>query len=427
MKSRYLIILSVGANIALLGYLGYLSLGQGSADGEGGLGSGGATVVTNVVTNFVSGTAQNASLSLDWETIRAEDLREYIGNLRTIGCPEATIRDIIAGRIRRRFATQRRELYQRRTNQFQFWKTGGPIASLIDNELVEKERALLAKKRRLWRRLFDEPYPIGPDWVVGLGGLGSYRRVLGFLSSDKRIRVMEIEEAFALREAKAVPRYGPLDRQDRRTLEALRAEKEAALKKVLTPEEKQAYDLRLSETATRLRRELIGFQPTKEEFTQLVRMHRDFQKEHGWLPPTDSDERKAWKEARAKIDKAIGSLLGEDRYGEYRRAQDEAYQVLAKIADRQGLEKKVATEVYEMKQIAENQVASLRTNRLISAERREEALNEIRAETERSIADLLGTNGLKTYKSLGAGWLTNLSPEEPNLDRSGPTIIESFQ
>ena len=44
--------------------------------------------------------------NIDWTSVESQDYREYIANLRAIGCPEETVRDIIIAEERQSFVCQ---------------------------------------------------------------------------------------------------------------------------------------------------------------------------------------------------------------------------------------------------------------------------------------------------------------------------------
>ena len=46
--------------------------------------------------------------SFDWRMVESEDYKKYIANLRAIGCPEETIRDIIIADVNKLFASRKR-------------------------------------------------------------------------------------------------------------------------------------------------------------------------------------------------------------------------------------------------------------------------------------------------------------------------------
>src|SRR5262245_61407831 len=44
----------------------------------------------------------------DWRLVESEDYKKYIANLRSIGCPEETIRDIIIADVNKLFESRKR-------------------------------------------------------------------------------------------------------------------------------------------------------------------------------------------------------------------------------------------------------------------------------------------------------------------------------
>src|SRR5687768_5196204 len=80
-----------------------------------------------------------------WALIESEDYATYIHNLRAIGCPEKTIRDIIAGEIDRLFDARRRALISEADN---FWTTKSARAT-DDFEHARFLASLAAEKEAL--------------------------------------------------------------------------------------------------------------------------------------------------------------------------------------------------------------------------------------------------------------------------------------
>src|SRR5258708_4357936 len=64
--------------------------------------------VKSAVTNTVT-MAASVKL-LDWRTVESEDYKKYIANLRVVGCPEKTIRDVIIADVN--------DLYRQRYREF---------------------------------------------------------------------------------------------------------------------------------------------------------------------------------------------------------------------------------------------------------------------------------------------------------------------
>ena len=55
----------------------------------------------------------------DWRQVESGDYLQYIANLRAIGCPEKTIKDIIVADVNDLFASRMAAVTQ--TNQSQYW------------------------------------------------------------------------------------------------------------------------------------------------------------------------------------------------------------------------------------------------------------------------------------------------------------------
>src|SRR6185295_1833484 len=59
--------------------------------------------------------------AFDWRMVESADYKKYIANLRSIGCPEETIRDIIIADVNKLFESRKRAIRGASTNKFQFW------------------------------------------------------------------------------------------------------------------------------------------------------------------------------------------------------------------------------------------------------------------------------------------------------------------
>ena len=112
--------------------------------------------VTNTITVAV------AAKSLGWRTVESEDYPKYIANLRSVGCPEKTIRDVIIADISELYRQRYRELFSP-TNRIEYWKPGNPMANLFDETKLTKENALRQEKRELVRTLLGSACPDEED------------------------------------------------------------------------------------------------------------------------------------------------------------------------------------------------------------------------------------------------------------------------
>jgi hypothetical protein len=187
---------------------------------------------------------------------------------------------------------------------------------------------------------------------------------------------------------------------------------DAELARLLTPQEYEDYQLRMSQTAMTMRMQLSGFEPSEEEFRKVFFEKKKFDDEYSMFTAGTEDKEAREKRAAAKkeLDTKLKELLGETRYADYERAQDWNYQNIAKIADRNNLGKDAAVKVYDMKKLAEAEAAKIRKDTTLNSDQRTAALKSIRTETESSIKGVLGDKGYKAYEG-NAWWLKSISPD----------------
>lgn len=88
--------------------------------------------------------AVSAGAPFQWRQIESTDYRVYIANLRRIGCPETTVRDIIRADVRGLFGVKRKELGQQ-AGQAGQWSPQAEEALIAD--LLGQEPPVLAEAK----------------------------------------------------------------------------------------------------------------------------------------------------------------------------------------------------------------------------------------------------------------------------------------
>ena len=101
--------------------------------------------------------------------------------------------------------------------------------------------------------------------------------------------------------------------------------------------------------------------------------------------------------------------MGEQRIGEYGRAQDGDYQNLVRLAEARELPRGTADKIYAMKDEVDKAAREVRNNQELTGAQRTEALAAIRAEAEKAISLELGERNFKAYRR-NAYWLRNIAP-----------------
>jgi hypothetical protein len=109
-------------------------------------------------TVLIATTPARESKSFNWSEIESTDYRTYIANLRGIGCPEQTIRDIITADVNSMFA-ERREKF-RRSQQLQ--STGELAEKLARQSLDSALKELADDERQLLKTLLEPEGSVAP-------------------------------------------------------------------------------------------------------------------------------------------------------------------------------------------------------------------------------------------------------------------------
>lgn len=275
-----------------------------------------------------------------WHDLESPDYPIYIANLRAIGCPEQTIKDIIIADVN--------SLYSRRlatelvTPEQQWWRSE-PDTNVME-VAAEKARDLDDERRALLSRL------LGPNWEAGdlvnlprpsKPGVVLDGPVLGTLSTETKQSLQDIN---ARSEAR-LQAYLAEQRQDGKPpdpvqLAKLRQETRQELASVLAPAQLEEYLLRYSEDANSLRAEfgqLQYFNPTPQEFRAVFRATDNIDQQIQLLADsTDPASVQARASLEAQKQDAIKTALGAGRYADYQMLHDPLYRQAVAAAEAAG-------------------------------------------------------------------------------------------
>jgi hypothetical protein len=346
-----------------------------------------------------------------WSQLESEDYRTYIARLRSIGCPEQTIRDLIIADIDKLLAPRAQAIVPYRPD-LKYWQP--EEQELWNNydtrEWERQQRSLDYEKRDVVREL------LGVD-LVGerlrqQGREDYYSRRLGFLPETKRAQVRTIldkygDQELALREKEWEERES-LSPEDRAQLRRIRQERQGELAGVLTPGELQQYDLWLGYTASKVREATYGMEATEDEFLKVYSLRKPFDDQ--WNPEevdlADPATRARWQQASVELESKIQQTLGEPRYALYQRGQDPDFRALNALAARYQLGSNAVPEAYAYKKMAQEARQVVASNPSLTPEQQEQALKEIASETERVVKETLGDRAYNSLLRRGNGrWI----------------------
>jgi LysM repeat protein len=264
-----------------------------------------------------------------WREVESADYPTYIANLRDIGCPEQTVRDIIIADVNNLFA--RRRANELVTSEQQWWRSE-PDTNVLA-VAAQKSRALEDERRGLLTRL------LGTNWEAGdLVSLPRPSRpgiildgpVLGQLPSETKQAIQEVN----VRSQERLETYledmrGQGKNPDPIELAKLRQETRTDLQKILTAPQLEEFLLRYSQNANEMRTELGQLQyftTTPDEFRNMFRGTDLIDQQLAMLgnanDPNSALQRKNLQDQR---ENAIKLALGPQRYEEYRLLHDPVY------------------------------------------------------------------------------------------------------
>lgn len=430
MKAKALLITSVALNLMLALLLAWTHSRQPAAESSAGTPST-ASAPRSETASPAAGSRKSAGLlavtnnlvrKITWEQVESADYRQYINNLRSIGCPDETIRDIILADVSKLYDEKKKQV-RGGPKKFEYWKSGNPLAGMMgDPEVLQKMRALEEEKNGVLRELGIQPDAMSS--LMAMAGGNPMDAMFDFLPETKRSEVMKVMTDFQSKMMEGM-KDGVGDGSD--VMKAQR-EMELAIKQVLTPEEYQDYQLRFSMTANMMRQQITGFEPSEEEFLKLFKLRGPFDQEHSILGAMDATEAEQKKRAEAEsaLKDEIKKVLGPERYAAYERSQDFQYQQLYRIVKKAELAPAVANEVYDLKKIAEDQANRVRMDQNLSEEKRQAALLAIRNETERTMQQTLGDHAWEQYnRPNNMWWLRNIAGATGDQIIAAPQVIES--
>ncbi len=329
-----------------------------------------------------------------WSELESADYPTYIANLRDIGCPEQTIRDIIIADVNVLFA--RRLATELMTAEQQWWRSEPDPA--VQKTASEKAQVIELERRELLGKL------LGSAWETGdLANLPRPSRpgvaldgpVLGMMTADSKQAVQDV----ALKSEERLSAY--LARMQAEGLEAdpldlakLRQQTRDDLARILTPPQLEEYLLRYSQTANDLRLafgNLRFFNPSADEFRSVFRAVDNIEQQLSILgDAADPNMAQARKTLEGQREGSIRLALGSRRYEEYRMLQDPIYRDAVEQAQEAGTPEAART-IYQVNLVAAAEQNRILSNTNLSAEQRSIELKQL--ELDQLKANTLATGG----------------------------------
>jgi hypothetical protein len=389
MRGRVLLWVSLGLNIALAVMLVRLSPPETER----------TVPLTAQPTDAIKTLKTNTVIrrqNFTWDEIESADFPTYIANLRAIGCPEATIRDIIVADVNQLFA--RRRAMEVVSAEQQWWRSEPDPE--VTQTASEKLETLETERRTLLSAL------LGPDWESSYYPYPAHPEappldgpILGALPPKTKQAIRDIESRAAERQQTYLDSLQKEGKQpDAAELARIRQQTRAELSEALNPEQLEEYLLRYSNHASSLRAELHGLANTPDQFRTLFRLTDPIDQQLQLLSNTnDVAIATRRRELEKERNQAIQQMLGTDDYKQYKLMQDSLYREVQLVAQQAGMPSDKIVPLYEISRAIEQERQRIRDDETLSDEQKEQALQTVQAAQRNSWRKLLGDAVYQRY------------------------------
>ncbi len=348
--------------------------------------------------------------AFQWGQLESEDYRTYINRLRSIGCPEETIRDIVIADLEKLMAPEVRQAEGKREPP-KYWEPKALARTLDTLDKLGKKQDIDFRKREVVRELLG--IDLAAERARVKGESDFYEERLGFLDAEKQGRIrMAMEKAnreeAALRE-KSWLENDELTAEDKAQLKEIQKQKDQSIASVLSPDELDQYNLWFSSSAYRVRDAFLVLEPNEADFLALYHIQKEFDDKWEGVDPATlvGVERAAYDQAKQQYENSIREHLGPERYEKYLQTREPDFQQLQDTIAQFGLSPDVAQQVYDFKKTLTDERAKVAGNSSLGAEQRGQIVKALNEETERAMIEVLGPKPYRYYLRSGAGkWLS---------------------
>jgi hypothetical protein len=338
-----------------------------------------------------------------WSAVEAEDLEPLATNLRTAGCPEKTVRDIVVARARRGLD----QLSRRAAPVLPFWTAGlrrAHAQQAAERTVVASRAKLLASvERALGREVYLEDGKLLEDYVEQ----AIMRFVSGPLSEEKfsRLAGLLVRQEAQVSEVRARTQ-GILLVKDEVELKNLGRQFHAELAVLLLPAELAEFTARpgILKLADKVRFDATDLSPAEIRTVALIRARFQNPTMGEWF---EGDSLTDEQEAQAK--QAVREFLGEARFAQLERAADGDFRTLFDVSRDHHLPRDAAVKAFELRQLTAQVVARLRADPSLTDADRQQQFSQIEVQVQEGVLKVLGADACAEYLNHGGAWLTNVS------------------
>ncbi len=362
----------------------------------------------------LSGTTEPETVEVNepfhWAQLESSDYRVYLANLRGIGCPETTVRDILIADVDDLFSVRVQALVDEVTGRFWNLLTRKADFENVVEEKAQQLRTLDEERGEIFAALFGNSNPRAEAEALAAASANRehWERLADFLPAEKlgQLAAAKAELERAWTDFLRTPGQTGVQQQAQR--KALEAAHDQALREWLTADEYDELRLRQSPAAG-LRDRLVGLDWPEETVRAVANLQFATAETQAGLPSKAADLQSRRAQLQQQSEARIRERIGPDAYEALQRATDDRYEPIYRVTQRLELPDTVAAQAYAMRRQAEETADQVRANPSFTAETRQAMLQAIGAETRQSLSATLGAKGWAAYEKIDGGWLPQLT------------------
>ena len=340
-----------------------------------------------------------------WSRVEAQDFEQLAINLRAIGCPEKTVRDIVLARGRRTLE----QVSSESAPKVPFWTAG--LRRTHAQQEAERQSRLSREQilARLERVLGQDMFLEDPKLMDQFEGQAILRFMVGPVPEETFVKVAAKLAWFSEhREALDSRARGVWLDTDEAELAQLRARYRRELAALLPPAELEEMTARMAmlPQIDRVKFETTDLSPAEVRQLGVIRarLSDPLSEAHDFLGRdslTDKQE--------IELKTAERQFLGEARFAQLGRAEDGDFKTLFSLGQDHNLPREAAVKVFDLRQLTAQEAEQLRQDKSLSDADREQRLAQIQAGVHQAVLQVLGADASGQYLSRGGSWLTNVN------------------
>jgi hypothetical protein len=328
--------------------------------------------------------------NITWAQIESTNLGAYITNLKALGCPKATIRDIILAEVNQPFAHRR--VTEIVTSDQEWWKTepDPAVARAASRQLRDLETERRARLTAL----------LGPDWETETDVDAWIESNYGL--TGPRLGTLPPETKRALYDIAAGDPEGGAGRGSRASrrgsTNATGQSDREKLKAWLTPVALNEYLLRYSQTASYLRADTRGVNFQPQQFQDLfatvdpILLQPDY-----YYQGSNADLLDHRRALQAQYEAALQKSLGSETWHALRLNQDPLYAATSAAVKQAAIPAQYLTKLYQVNLATQAELDRIRADTTLAADDKIAALSAARAEQQKAVQQLVGAEAFQRW------------------------------